>query len=557
MFDSCPRVLRATPFFFVLACRLVVAVRDDGAQDLTIDVTTLISKAVQPGAKLTKDELSELVTQSQAVIAQQSCADLTTQMVSLLDRIDAAFVTHQACRTCSETDTCNLCSTAVLETNLLFVTTLSSTAFSKRCLRSLYFDAQVQTKLASLLGSYLPGLLADAQAKALNAGKTYDLMLSWQEALQQFTDAELFYDPLMDTNLTKSCPSQCKTCTRQHKSWLKGEEKFKFKCVLKGKELPEPKDKIVCEPPRRRFTKPWQKKTWCAVQDWRQMAARQAKVSAILSCSMMVLSPNLKEDLIFKGHKACMAWQQGLVLSHDMGEKVLTKLVASIKNVLRGPEYYLLTTLVALGRGAGLAQLIHGSKEASTEGDGSETGPQPAADASAIAVFRQNRTVNSEDGAKLFLEAIEGELRLDVCSTPTSKGGVAGFFGNVMRQMLRLALLPVMAGLSIVLQSVLYLVLIPIVFFLIGQWNALPPHFLAYPIEIVPKLLTTVPAAWWHSLGRFVHLADYDCEPARFVNPGTKKAQCVPGMYKLAVQTPPQGGPLVECKELGFMEVVR
>ena len=49
-----------------------------------------------------------------------------------------------------------------------------------------------------------------------------------------------------------NCPEPCGKCTRQHNSWRKGEEIFKFKCLLKRGASPPTEPGLSCGPPQRR-----------------------------------------------------------------------------------------------------------------------------------------------------------------------------------------------------------------------------------------------------------------------------------------------------------------
>jgi len=138
--------------------------------------------------------------------------------------------------------------------------------------------------------------------------RAYGKLLAWQQGTYELASKSLSRAALFPDDIEENCPKPCGMCSKSHNSWRKGEELFKFKCLLQAGQPPPSEEHFVCsEPARRRsFWRPhrWGRKTWCEVPDWKESTCIQLKVSALASCGAgVVLSELSTRPALWSGYR--------------------------------------------------------------------------------------------------------------------------------------------------------------------------------------------------------------------------------------------------------------
>lgn len=529
-------------FHVLLAQQVALAIR---TASLDFDAEPELHKLMR-GEPLSDDMFKMVATQSEHAVEDQACPQFIVDMVGLLDRINASFGEHFAAGTLA---------IEVAERQNAAVLAVSEAAHRRKCLFTTMQDAQVQAGINEILTNYIDtSLLFDRCHAGGNCLEAYEKIVIWQHGLLALNDTEVFYDELYDTDITKHCPAECHWCTREHSSYYKKSEAFKFKCALvDGSVVPTAHGKVQCGTPTRRMKKFWKKKVWCEVPDWKQRVVRQTRTAALLSCSMHLLETEVQGsgnvlDLA-EAHKTCLNIEQGIVVSaaeyqnfkdafhpnEEDSDNVVAMLTRIIKN---------------LGIQAGLAELIHLSRDGEQDGDhGGDPGVGPHAHGghaaqdvtSVIEVFSRSGRFSTEGGDVFFVGPLEGPPQSEVCALPPRGGLIGGAFGLLFRTALRFVLFS--AGL--VISSP---VMVITTFALIYQawktnWGlgALSVT-VGLPVTLALAVLK-VGGDVWGAVGTALRLTDFDCDPGQ-LNPSravsaestalTEDAepQCLSGMYK-------------------------
>merc|ERR1740121_2065537 len=203
-------------------------------------------------------------------------------------------------------------------------------------------------------------------------------MVQWQHALQSFKEDGLF-DTLMSTDVRTNCPKECSACQRQHRSFFKKNEPFRFNSYLvDASVLPtaasaHAKHPLTCEKPRRRTFKFWQKKTWCEVADWKKDYLRKNKLNALFGCSVLLLQPKVQafgEESLQIAHRTCMHAEHGIAVSKDnmdLYEEIFNSTAIKTKSSWEESVRWATRTILNLGLMAGFSELVHASP---SHGDG-------------------------------------------------------------------------------------------------------------------------------------------------------------------------------------------
>jgi len=397
----------------------------------------------------------------------------------------------------------------------------------------------VQAKLDDLLSAYVRDTqMLFAQCPACQG--IYEKLVKWQAGLQIMKDQTLFYDPLYSSDISNNCPHECKSCSREHRSLYKKNENFKFKCYLKGSAVPsDTNEKFDCGKVRRRTYKPWQKKVWCNVKDWKLNLVKQARYSAMLSCSLYLLQehiqpPDVSVKDLADAHKTCLNVEQGLVVSSAEYEQYKRTLMQPPEGE-RKLTSALMDIIKNLGVHAGLAQLILSSAPKDTshslvervEGDVSDV----------VNVFA--REFDTSGGDVFFVGPWDSPVEDEICDIGARGGRWDNLIGGVLAPLFRMSL-------AIFFAPVVGVLLLPASLsyfwsnFVVAGFkkNVLLGSLVVVgsPFFLVTAMLATGLQATW----RLFRIADWDCDNAKLAPSRLPDShhythvqpQCLNGMYR-------------------------
>lgn len=480
-------------------------------------------RRIANGDHLSDQEFEMVALQSEEK-AKQSCEDYINDMHGALDMVKLTFIEHNET---SGTDLDSEVEKKTAKSINAILLALGANAYSKNCLMPMYQDTLVQQKLDELLTVSVDAekFFETCEGRGARCREAYEKMVIWQHGVLTLNDT-IFDDPELSTDISKHCPHQCSWCSREHKSLYKKDEHFKFKCFLKGSEMPKYGKNLKCSQPSRRMTKFWRKKTWCEVPEWKERVVRQNKVSAVIGCSMLLLQPGVQEKPVVDlavAHKTCLNFEQGIVVTESEYDKYnSTFFIGRDKN--SPVDASLVVSLQTLGVQAGLAELIRISKIHAHEQAHS-----------LIRHFHRSRAFPIEGGEVFFLGPLANSLQYDVCALP-SRGGL---FGGLLFSLFRMSLQMWLWPLGMVLSSPLM-----VVTFLSILWGVLKMPSV-HSVVLLP--LTLISEIWsygtwvWSQLGKLLRTSPYDCDPAKLM-PGravdaesvlarAQEPQCLAGMY--------------------------
>jgi len=128
---------------------------------------------------------------------------------------------------------------------------------------------------------------------------------------------------LIPTNIEDPdvCPSPCQACTTKHNSWMKKDEEFSFKCILKtgdpkpegaGFECPDPS-------PRRGLFHRHRAKTWCIAPHWRNWADQRRVMGATITCGVKAIfaAVHTGEEMSDSLRETCESKELGEIVSQE------------------------------------------------------------------------------------------------------------------------------------------------------------------------------------------------------------------------------------------------
>merc|ERR1719330_256325 len=175
----------------------------------------------------------------------------------------------------------------------------------------------LQTHLNTVL--YAPNAYGEASLEM-----AYTRLISWQRGMVDLAGPDLERTVIFPQDVANNCPSPCGKCTIKHNSWRKGSELFKFKCLLQEGQEPPSEDTLKCTTPRKRrsFWRPhrWGRKSWCTVQDWKDTACRQLRVTTAMGCGTdLITFPLLQhwnettvDEFSSQSYFDCVRWETTL-----------------------------------------------------------------------------------------------------------------------------------------------------------------------------------------------------------------------------------------------------
>lgn len=203
----------------------------------------------------------------------------------------------------------------------LRISAIASVADKKHCLGPTMDSDIVQSNLTHLLDMF-PAVLDGAGSNKANKQmqQAQQRLMSWQYELLELANVTLDRKLLFprDIENADNCPEPCTSCTVEHNSFYKDAEEFKFKCILDGADDVPSKfnSELACTQPQRRWSRPWQFKTWCSVTDWKLHAYQHNVMSAQLTCgAQSIFSPMIRGREMPEGiYKTCLAVEQDIVV---------------------------------------------------------------------------------------------------------------------------------------------------------------------------------------------------------------------------------------------------
>jgi len=400
------------------------SVRIDEGVDLDLDGGQLQDDSVQA--------FEQAVEAGAALAEGMTCESLVESMKSELETAEKALTGLFADPTKED---------AVVESSDAMMA-FADQADKRKCLPKIMLEAHEKVK--GLLEKHLNDtLLRNAtswngiEKNPANLLKNaYGKLLAWQQGTYQLASETLERSTLFPEDIEANCPEPCGMCTRDHNSWRKGEENFKFKCLLKRGQPAPSASGLECPPPRRRrsFWRPhrWGRKTWCEVKDWKKSACIQMKMSAVSACGAKVILAELAEKagwVEMYGH----LYRPNYLECVEQEMKLDVYLVGNIEPSKHVPKqnYVAFNLVMTLGFINGLAALRDGSTKS------------PSVDAKSLLLdpFLQEHVVDSEletmfskafDSATCaidFLETCEPQWKRKLDAWPTK---VRAFISNFL-----------------------------------------------------------------------------------------------------------------------------
>jgi len=508
------------------------------------------------GKPVEGEKVLELAKHGEEKVNLMKCDDFTSDMKGVLARLQVTFNTFNTLFSSQLDQKTNEDLHAKIyqavadefQADSLMVIALAETATRRSCLDKMFRDEEVQQEIEKLLVNNLFDLLAKcgggnstdgagAYTSTLDCKEAYAKMVQWQHAVRGLKSENLF-EPLARSDVSdpRNCPKECSRCSRQHSSKYKKNEPFSFKCYLKDKNVVPTETimadgyrhdvltKVTCAKPRRRVLKFWQRKAWCEVEDWKKAYFRRNKVSALLSCSMLLLQPSRQDkgdEALETAHRVCMRVEQGMAVEQEAMQLYEETFKATLEKT--GSPFdeslrWATRTLLNLGMHAGLADLIRVS----------EHDNMAAVTLEKSTTYMFTFDFPTTGGEQFFNEPLDEEVNHDVCYIEHRKfKGVVGVFGQFFRQAMRIPLMIVGLVIHIPAAIATFFTLLMLAFeqsFFVGLTGVV-----GSPVLLAAAILK-VSAEVFLKVGRLLRIADWDCDPSLVVAEGIEP-QCTVGMY--------------------------
>lgn len=207
---------------------------------------------------------------------------------------------------------------------------VAAAADKRHCLVPVMEPAQVHIEEA--LSTHLTSVLSGSSIYGEESlDRAYNRLIAWQAGMEDHAGPDLERKVLFLDDIESDCPAPCAKCSKKHNSWSKGEELFKFKCLLKNKgDKPPAEEGLTCTAPRSRRSF-WRfhtlaYKSWCTVSQWQKAACNQLRVTTLMSCGTnLILQPLMHHwnastamESAYVTFFDCVRWETTLQSFHSM-----------------------------------------------------------------------------------------------------------------------------------------------------------------------------------------------------------------------------------------------
>lgn len=404
---------------FSAASILLLASHVAAVRQIDLDTITDSERSLKVSAAEEKayKDFEQAVEEGARIESELTCEDIASQMPSEITKArEVLGELFQSPNMSEETET------RAMQTSEEIMA-LAAAADGKKCLPAVMNAPSVQTGISGLLAQRLGNvLIAPDSYGTTSMDRAYNRLIAWQQGTLDQAGPDLERTALMPADIEANCPAPCGSCSREHNSWRKGEEMFKFKCLLNHGEASPAQAGLECTPPRRRrsFWRPhkWGRKSWCTVHDWQQQACRQLRVTAMVGCGTDLIlqtilhhwNASTVDNFASHTYFDCVKWETTLSPYGSMHYRYGH---AGFRHTVPLRNQLGFRLVLALGLANGLAALRDSS---------SSTKLDPPADF--LSIFLQGRPVDSvlrqifngdaNEGGRQFTDSGEMDLTGDI-----------------------------------------------------------------------------------------------------------------------------------------------